>query len=142
RSSHSTAGGGVPARGTRPSSAGKWGGKQKPFSGGKETGVAMSGKARIAIVGYGNIGRAAVDAEIGRASCREGEEGRGEGGWGRRRHTSFSRDWSSDVCSSDLGQAIRRPGAGCLPAGRARHRQGNGAASKNPFRVERRRESP
>src|SRR5690606_33944431 len=24
----------------------------------------------------------------------------------RRRHTSFSRDWSSDVCSSDLGAAI------------------------------------
>src|SRR5690606_40604514 len=23
----------------------------------------------------------------------------------RRRHTSFSRDWSSDVCSSDLGGA-------------------------------------
>src|SRR5690606_40722449 len=23
---------------------------------------------------------------------------------GRRRHTRFSRDWSSDVCSSDLGQ--------------------------------------
>src|SRR5690606_40380506 len=23
----------------------------------------------------------------------------------RRRHTSFSRDWSSDVCSSDLGRA-------------------------------------
>src|SRR5690606_39535985 len=23
----------------------------------------------------------------------------------RRRHTSFSRDWSSDVCSSDLGVA-------------------------------------
>src|SRR5690606_39944260 len=23
----------------------------------------------------------------------------------RRRHTSFSRDWSSDVCSSDLGLA-------------------------------------
>src|SRR5690606_40797923 len=23
----------------------------------------------------------------------------------RRRHTSFSRDWSSDVCSSDLGTA-------------------------------------
>src|SRR5690606_39332623 len=23
----------------------------------------------------------------------------------RRRHTSFSRDWSSDVCSSDLGYA-------------------------------------
>src|SRR5690606_40095305 len=24
----------------------------------------------------------------------------------RRRHTSFSRDWSSDVCSSDLNLAI------------------------------------
>src|SRR5690606_40301508 len=24
----------------------------------------------------------------------------------RRRHTSFSRDWSSDVCSSDLGLAL------------------------------------
>src|SRR5690606_40517038 len=23
--------------------------------------------------------------------------------WSRRRHTLFSRDWSSDVCSSDLG---------------------------------------
>src|SRR5690606_39575673 len=26
----------------------------------------------------------------------------------RRRHTSFSRDWSSDVCSSDLSAMIRR----------------------------------
>src|SRR5690606_39560340 len=25
----------------------------------------------------------------------------------RRRHTRFSRDWSSDVCSSDLAQATR-----------------------------------
>src|SRR5690606_23058316 len=25
----------------------------------------------------------------------------------RRRHTSFSRDWSSDVCSSDLNRVIR-----------------------------------
>src|SRR5690606_40132385 len=24
----------------------------------------------------------------------------------RRRHTSFSRDWSSDVCSSDLAQGV------------------------------------
>src|SRR5690606_40248564 len=24
----------------------------------------------------------------------------------RRRHTRFSRDWSSDVCSSDLGAAV------------------------------------
>src|SRR6266508_2580236 len=27
----------------------------------------------------------------------------------RRRHTRWPRDWSSDVCSSDLGQASRRP---------------------------------
>src|SRR5947209_14240000 len=26
----------------------------------------------------------------------------------RRRHTRYWRDWSSDVCSSDLGLAIRR----------------------------------
>src|SRR5690606_40427607 len=29
----------------------------------------------------------------------------------RRRHTRFSRDWSSDVCSSDLGFANFRTGA-------------------------------
>src|SRR5690606_40828677 len=28
----------------------------------------------------------------------------------RRRHTSFSRDWSSDVCSSDLRWQRSRPG--------------------------------
>src|SRR6266511_673533 len=31
----------------------------------------------------------------------------------RRRHTRFSRDWSSDVCSSDLG---RRPVSTCCPS--------------------------
>src|SRR5690606_6024759 len=41
--------------------------------------------------------------EIGRASCREGEWSRdGPPSASRRRHTRFSRDWSSDVCSSDL----------------------------------------
>src|SRR6266511_5592702 len=54
----------------------------------------------------------------------------------RRRHTSFSRDWSSDVCSSDLepvGDLLRAPRAGPAPVlttpvtppdpahGRARH---------------------
>src|SRR5690606_40269231 len=29
----------------------------------------------------------------------------------RRRHTRFSRDWSSDVCSSDLGALTPRQGA-------------------------------
>src|SRR5690606_40966854 len=28
----------------------------------------------------------------------------------RRRHTRFSRDWSSDVCSSDLARAFHRSG--------------------------------
>src|SRR5436309_4894437 len=40
----------------------------------------------------------------------------------RRRHTSFSRDWSSDVCSSDLGSlrgGDRRRG-GWPPTRRAR----------------------
>src|SRR5690606_40603852 len=27
----------------------------------------------------------------------------------RRRHTRFSRDWSSDVCSSDLETSLHRP---------------------------------
>src|SRR5690606_39969259 len=52
----------------------------------------------------------------------------------RRRHTSFSRDWSSDVCSSDLvdGAALIRPlGADRLRLGVARlgggRRRGGGA---------------
>src|SRR5436309_4247055 len=32
----------------------------------------------------------------------------------RRRHTSFSRDWSSDVCSSDLFGEMRRAVANAL----------------------------
>src|SRR5690606_40655060 len=36
----------------------------------------------------------------------------------RRRHTSFSRDWSSDVCSSDLELAR----ATCLPMARGSDR--------------------
>src|SRR5690625_327043 len=38
--------------------------------------------------------------EIGRASCRE--RACEERGGSRTRHTSWPRDWSSDVCSSDL----------------------------------------
>src|SRR5690606_39884073 len=34
----------------------------------------------------------------------------------RRRHTRFSRDWSSDVCSSDL----HHPGSVCPEGGRGR----------------------
>src|SRR5690606_40016163 len=36
----------------------------------------------------------------------------------RRRHTSFSRDWSSDVCSSDLpSYTVRANGSGSHPSG-------------------------
>src|SRR5690606_40302948 len=39
----------------------------------------------------------------------------------RRRHTRFSRDWSSDVCSSDLGGPPKRPAPS--PQLLLRHRQ-------------------
>src|SRR5690606_334602 len=38
----------------------------------------------------------------------------------RRRHTRFSRDWSSDVCSSDLADADHRPDGGPLRRAAAR----------------------
>src|SRR5690606_39278024 len=31
----------------------------------------------------------------------------------RGRHTRFSRDWSSDVCSSDLGKIVAADNTGC-----------------------------
>src|SRR5690554_5927858 len=40
--------------------------------------------------------------EIGRASCREKEQMPVVTVSSRRRHTRCGRDWSSDVCSSDL----------------------------------------
>src|SRR5690554_1674727 len=46
---------------------------------------------------------AAGAPEIGRASCRESEE-ISVVSVSRRRHTSCGRDWSSDVCSSDLAR--------------------------------------
>src|SRR5688572_28492370 len=54
--------------------------------------------------GSGERKKADEATEIGRASCRERVEGAGGGVSSRRRHTSFDRDWSSDVCSSDLGK--------------------------------------
>src|SRR5688500_18122520 len=47
--------------------------------------------------------------KIGRASCREGVESAGEAGASsRRRHTRLQGDWSSDVCSSDLGRLVEQ----------------------------------
>src|SRR5690606_39927672 len=40
----------------------------------------------------------------------------------RRRHTRFSRDWSSDVCSSDLGGAMENPSVYFTPLSRAAFR--------------------
>src|SRR5207253_4506804 len=42
----------------------------------------------------------------------------------RRRHTRWPRDWSSDVCSSDLAGAADKP----LPQGRDRRFEGKEAA--------------
>src|SRR5207245_1539758 len=44
----------------------------------------------------------AAHTEIGRASCRERGAIAGSVEASRRRHTRCYRDWSSDVCSSDL----------------------------------------
>src|SRR5207253_1944194 len=52
---------------------------------------------------------AAAVREIGRASCRERGEGGGVGVSSRRRHTRWPRDWSSDVCSSDLRRWYLNP---------------------------------
>src|SRR5690606_40970553 len=39
----------------------------------------------------------------------------------RRRHTRFSRDWSSDVCSSDLARARRACAGRALRGAAAKH---------------------
>src|SRR5207247_1374970 len=54
--------------------------------------------------------------KIGRASCRGRGEGQEGGVASRRRHTRSTRDWSSDVCSSDL-----------LPVHRCRERRRAGS---------------
>src|SRR5437879_5322600 len=50
--------------------------------------------------------------EIGRASCRERGEIQVVTGTSRRRHTRYIGDWSSDVCSSDLCEAVYRCASG------------------------------
>src|SRR3990172_7719945 len=57
----------------------------------------------------------------------------------RRRHTRCSRDWSSDVCSSDLALGERRSGAspgrhhGVLPGGRPRGLRVHGYPPEDPI---------
>src|SRR5690606_30177314 len=73
---------------------------------------------------YRAYGAAAEDVrrKIGRASCRARESISGVAVSSRRRHTRFSRDWSSDVCSSDLGHRFGGPTGA--------HRGGGGAAGR------------
>src|SRR5690606_35587342 len=78
--------------------------------------------------------------EIGRPSCRERRDLGVVARSVRRRPTRFSRDWSSDVCSSDLRRGGRRhadrSSAGSprqLRADREAHRPGNaGCNSRRP----------
>src|SRR2546422_6761288 len=48
----------------------------------------------------------------------------------RRRHTRCSRDWSSDVCSSDLARRCARGDRPAVPAGPAAGRRGRRPASR------------
>src|SRR5690606_31427841 len=73
-------------------------------------GEVLSGPSRVACqageqsshVGEGSQG------QIGRASCRERMEVPTACRSTKRRHTRFSRDWSSAVCSSDLFHDLKR----------------------------------
>src|SRR5207302_6066135 len=60
----------------------------------------------------------------------------------RRRHTRFSRDWSSDVCSSDLA-VPKVPGVNHLDAVRAIEKAGFGVVRQGKhIRDDRRRAHP
>src|SRR5207302_1324548 len=106
----------------------------KPSSPASFSRMASSISAGLAAAYSQAASRSAGVRQIGRASCRESGESAEDGGGGteggegdrwrfffssRRRHTRFSRDWSSDVCSSDLppraaGSLRRRTGASAL----------------------------
>src|SRR5690606_40152545 len=51
----------------------------------------------------------------------------------RRRHTRFSRDWSSDVCSSDLMAAVRRAAATARESAFARSAAASAFAASATF---------
>src|SRR6266496_5736909 len=55
----------------------------------------------------------------------------------RRRHTRSLRDWSSDVCSSDLSCRWKTPAAGCRGSGNPRSRTAR--SSRSTRRSEERR---
>src|SRR3712207_8023502 len=61
---------------------------------------------RVRKAGGGDVGRCGEAAEVGRVGFWVGL------GWvffsSRRRHTRYWRDWSSDVCSSDLMASYAR----------------------------------
>src|SRR5690606_40815779 len=51
----------------------------------------------------------------------------------RRRHTRFSRDWSSDVCSSDLGRGEGSGNAGTSGRGHKGQKSRSGYSKKIGF---------
>src|SRR3712207_7909422 len=55
----------------------------------------------------------------------------------RRRHTRYWRDWSSDVCSSDLGSVPRAqdPECTCIFGQRQRQRGGGAGVALRPAAV-------
>src|SRR5699024_8436692 len=65
---------------------------------GCSTSTKVNGECRVYSIN--NCDGFSSTSEIGRASCRERVHI--EGMVCRRRHTRSKRDWSSDVCSSDL----------------------------------------
>src|SRR6266700_5815522 len=52
----------------------------------------------------------------------------------RRRHTRFSRDWSSDVCSSDLPHGMISNDAILAPSSLKKNRRSTGLPGKFPTR--------
>src|SRR5947209_1016743 len=85
-------------------------------------------------------------SEIGRASCRERGEISVVAVSSRRRHTRYWRDWSSDVCSSDLrsvfvieaedGRVAARGDIPTTPAGFRQLRRQHALPAETPVALE------
>src|SRR5690348_12983029 len=60
----------------------------------------------VVIVTSGAVAIGRRHLKIGRASCRERVAIAGVAVSSRRRHTRWTGDWSSDVCSSDLSRRL------------------------------------
>src|SRR5207249_837002 len=88
----------------------------------------MTGRARTGATSFGEDAQGAgAEVAAGGGAAGSGEEA--EGGCivaRRRRHTRSERDWSSDVCCSDLAQGRAGAGGGV----RAEAAGGGGAGAR------------